>query len=85
MRTMLIELMKMLVVVMMKMLAVVIMKMAPPFGLPHSVMLSVEKGVEVRLEIAWRTSTFVMIGIVLCKKECERKRQVFLKDNHNDK
>ena len=63
------------VLVMMEM--VVVVKMTSPFRLPHSVMLSVEKGVEVRLEIAWRTSTFVMIGIVLCKKECERKRQDF--------
>ena len=63
----------MLVVVMMKM--VVMVKMTSPFRLPHGVMLSVEKGVEVRLEIARRTSTFVMIGIVLCEKKCERKRQ----------
>ena len=65
----------MLVVVMMKM--VVMVKMTSPFRLPHGVMLSVEKGVEVRLEIARGTSTFAIIGIGLCKKECERKRQDF--------
>ena len=73
----------MLVVVMTK--VVVMVKMAPPFRLPHSVMLSVEKGVEVRFEIAWRTTTFVRTGIFCVRRNVRGKCKIFVEDNHYDK
>ena len=73
----------MLVVVMMKM--VVMVKMTSPFRLPHGVMLSVEKGVEVRFEIAWRITTFVRIGIFCVIRNVRGKCKIFVEDNHYDK